>query len=118
MQQGTSLLFGVGSFMILSRALSEYMLGAWVLFLLTATFFEQGRTGLQQNALVKFLTTAEGQEYRRINTASLCLNFIVTLTIAALLFSLAKLLSLAMDAPELYQLLLIYCLTNICLLPF
>ncbi len=118
MQQGASLVFGVGSFMILTRALSEDMLGAWVLFLLTATFFEQGRTGLQQNALVKFLTTAEGQEYRLINTASLCLNLIVTTVIAIVLFSFANLLSIAMNAPELYKLLLIYCLTNICLLPF
>lgn len=118
MQQATSLIFGVGSFMILTRALSEEKLGLWVLFLLTATFFEQGRVGLQQNALVKFLTTAEGQEYRLINTASLCLNLIVTTLIAVLLFSFAKLLSVAMDAPSLYELLLIYCLTNICLLPF
>lgn len=118
MERGSSLVFALVSFIILFRALPKEMMGIWVLFLSTASIFEQGRTGLQQNALVKFLTTAEGKEYERINTASLCLNLIITTVIAIVLFSLAKPLSVLLDTPDLRALLLIYCLTNICLLPF
>ena len=118
MERGAGLIFGFAGTAIIFRALPREMVGVWVLFLAVATIFEQGRTGLQQNALVKFLTTSEGQDYRLINTASLCLNIIVTCIIAVGLFFLAEPLSVLLGEPRLYNLLLIYCLTNICLLPF
>ncbi|MEM9991020.1 MAG: flippase [Bacteroidota bacterium] len=118
MERGAVLIFGFASAAILFRELPRELFGVWVLFLAVATIFEQGRTGLQQNALVKFLTTSEGREYSLINTASLCLNLIVTCVIAIGLLFLATPLSILLNEPRLYDLLLIYCLTNICLLPY
>ena len=65
---------GMGTVMILLRAFAQHQetYGVWVLYTVVAAFLEVARNGLIQNALVKYISGAEEDEYRRIATASLC----------------------------------------------
>jgi len=111
-------IFAFGSVFILLRALTLAQFGVWAIFLAIASVIEVGRIGLLQNALVKFLSTAEEDSYAKISTASLALNLILTSVIVVFLLSLAGPISLLMNSPELAPLLRIYALTNIALLLF
>jgi len=111
------LLFGFGSLYFLLRALTKDEFGTWVLFLTTVSFFEVARIGLLQNALVKYLTTSTPEDYPKINTASAVNNILLSIFNVALLLIIAYPLSL-LWGPELFQLLLIYTITTIILIPF
>jgi len=110
--------FALISVMILFRALSKAEVGLWASFMAIVTIVEMGRTGLLQNALVKFLSTAKDERYRQIATASLYLNLIVTIFIIIPLFILAAPISEFMRMPELKGLLELHCLTTVALVPF
>lgn len=113
------ILFGFGSLYLLLRALSKDEFGVWVLFLTVTSFIEVGRVGLLQNALVKYLTTIEEEDdYRRISTASLILNIILSFGCVILLLAIAYPLSRLWEASVLSQLIQIYCLTTVVLIPF
>ena len=111
MDRGSALVFGLGSYLILIRTLEKAELGAWVLFLATTSFAEVSKSGLLQNALVKFLSTCTKKEYPIITTASLFLNFVISCLTVVLLVGMAGFLSTLWEIPELTTMLGIYCMT-------
>lgn len=110
--------FGLGMAPIIFRAFSPAQAGIWFLFLTTVSVLEVSRVGLQQNALIKFLANCNEEDYRTISTASLVLNFIMTAFMILSLILGAKPLANLLDAPDLEQMLYIYCLTTVILIPF
>jgi len=116
-ERGSIFLFGIGSFLFLANNLSKEDWGTWVIFLITTSFIEVGRSGLLQNALVKYLTTCEEEEYSIISTASLVLNITLTGLSILLLFAIAQPLAQWQEAPILTTLVKIYAITTVVLLP-
>ncbi|MBI5917419.1 MAG: flippase [Bacteroidetes bacterium] len=114
-----ALLFGFGGAVLLYRAIPDQgKFGVWVLFLSITSIIEVGRIGLLQNALVKYLSTETGEEAGRITTASFVLNGLLTSLIVLFLLGISPMAARIFDAPELADLLKIYCLTTIALIPF
>lgn len=85
-EKGANYLFGFGSMFMLIRALDKNDWGVWVLFLTVCALLEVTRMGLIQNALVKSLSAEKESEHGKINTASLFLNFSLTIFFAFLLY--------------------------------
>lgn len=117
-ERGSVLLFGLGSTIILLRSLSKEDFGEWVTFMTITAFIEVGRSGLQRNGLVKYLSTCNEEDYGKVSTASLSLNIIITLFCLAFLFFAADPLSNLLNAPNLRYLLPIYMITTTLLIPF
>ncbi len=113
-----ALVFGFGGAVLLFRAIPKEEFGVWVLFLAVTSILEVGRIGLLQNALVKYLATSGEEEAGKITTASVALNCLLTFGIVLLLLGLSLPLSIWLDAPHLADLLKIYCLTTVALIPF
>ncbi len=119
LERGSVFIFGFGGFALLSQAFSKKDLGVWVIFYTITSFIEVGRSGLLQNALVKFLATATEKEYPIINTASLFINFCLTGVFILLLCLLAYPTGyIFFDGPELTSMMFIYCITAILMIPF
>jgi len=111
-------IFGFFGFLILVRIFPKADFGVWALFLTVAAFIEVGRNGLIQNALIKFLASADKKDHPTIITASLVLNCVLTLISVALLFFLGGWLSDLWDAPIMKVLFYQYIFTTIALIPF
>ena len=111
--------FGLAMAPILFRSFSKSDMGDWVIFLTAVSILEVGRIGLQQNALIKYLTTAEDEaSYRSIATASFALNLMVTGIMVILLWLIAPLTGEWFNSASLPTMFRIYCLTTILLVPF
>lgn len=76
--------FGFASFLVLVRLLPEYEFGVWILYMTALSFPEMGRSGLLQNAVVKFCVEEE-EEYANILMTGLWLNTIGGLGLGLLL---------------------------------
>ncbi|MEO1260082.1 MAG: oligosaccharide flippase family protein [Bacteroidota bacterium] len=118
-EKAAALVFGFGGLLLLLRSISQADFGVWALFLAIVSILEVGRIGLLQNALVKYMSTIEEEEeIRRVATASLVLNGILTSIIVLALLGLAELMGAWMEVPALAELLKIYCMTTVALIPF
>jgi len=115
-EKGGSQLFGLGSLLMLIRSLDQNDWGIWGLFLVVSALLEVTRMGLIQNALVKFLSAEKSAEHGKINTASLFLNFSLTILFALSLFVVAPYLGELWDEAVI-PLLHIYALTTLVLTP-
>ncbi len=115
-EKGANYLFGFGSMFMLIRALDKDSWGVWILFLTVCAFLEVTRMGLIQNALVKSLSAEEKSSHGSINTASLFLNFSLTLLFTILLFVFAPFFGQLWDE-SIIPLLHIYALTTLVLTP-
>lgn len=112
-------LFGFGSFWCLVRTLSIADFGIWVIFSAVFSILEVARAGLIQNALVKFLSTAEDDAtYAKINTASLFLNVIITIFMVSVLWGLSSFIGKEYESAALTTMLQIYIFTTVLLAPF
>jgi O-antigen/teichoic acid export membrane protein len=81
-------IFGFGTLMLLARMFPKEDMGVWLQFVVLTSIMEMSRAGLIQNAVVKYLSTAQTTDEKRdINTASLSINIFVTIlmTLAILL---------------------------------
>lgn len=72
-----SLLFGFGGFYLLVRMLDKHSFGIWALFVATTTIFDMARSGLIQNALIKFLSHSSDEESNDIISASFFLSSVL-----------------------------------------
>lgn len=121
-ERGAVLVFGFGGVIMLFRTLSLAEFGTWAVFLSIVSILEVGRVGLLSNALVKYLSVAKDADDRRmeglINTASFVLNGLITVLIVLGLLLLAPLVGRVMEQPILVDMLRIYCVTTILLMPF
>lgn len=113
-------LFGLGMVPIVFRSFGDNKdaAGIWFLFLTGVSILEVGRMGLQQNALIKYLSDCEEEDYAKISTASFILNFIVTAVMVLALLALSEPIGASLDSPEMTTMLRIYCLTTVLLIPF
>ena len=115
-------LFGLGMVPIVFRSFGDNKAaaGIWFLFLTGVSILEVGRIGLQQNALVKYLSNCEEGDYAKISTASFVLNLIVTAFMVIALLALSGPIGAleSIQSPELTTMLRIYCLTTVLLIPF
>ncbi len=112
------LVFGFLGFFLLVRIYDQDTFGIWVLFFSSVTFFEVGRNGLIQNGLVKFLTTAKTDDERgRISTASLVLNFLLSIVNVIVLIAIAPLLSNLFGSDTIKDLIYIYTITTLVMIP-
>ncbi|MEO1626146.1 MAG: flippase [Bacteroidota bacterium] len=117
LEKGSVFVFGFGSLYLLARMLEGVELGTWFLFGTIVSFIEVGRSGLLQNALIKYLTTSPAEEKPKIATASLFLSFCLTILCILFLLLFSEFLSRILQAPLLSSLLRIYCITTILLIP-
>ncbi len=117
-EQLSRLAFGMGSLLILVRALDKSTFGIWAIFMVVTTFVEIPRAGLLQNGLLKFLSTESKDKHGQIITASLVLNLFFTIAIIGLLIPGAGVIANWQDAPILQPMLWLYIAITIVLMPF
>ncbi|MEM9823414.1 MAG: flippase [Bacteroidota bacterium] len=121
-EKGSVFVFGFVGTILLLRAFDKAEFGVWVLFLATTSLFEVAIIGLVQNALVKYLTTADEKDYGKINTASLSLNLLFTALAALVLFfageAIAGLISQMVANSQLATMFHLYIITLFLLVPF
>ncbi|PWJ58781.1 O-antigen/teichoic acid export membrane protein [Dyadobacter jejuensis] len=113
LQNFSGVFFGFGGFYMLVRVLSKDDFGVWTLFMSVTTIAEAIRSGLIQNALVKYLSSAEESEHPAIITASSVISIIITLICIGLIFVFAPYLSTLWSSPQLMGLLYTYMLVYI-----
>ncbi len=118
LEKGSVFVFGFGSIALLARGLTKEAFGIWVVFNTVTAFFEVARIGLQQNALVKFLSTHEGEEAAKIGTASMFNNIILSVCSVIILFFAGNWIGQILNAPILGYFLKVYCITTVLLIPF
>ena len=71
--------FGLINFVVLIRTLSKPQMGAWALFLVVTTIFEQTKTGLLKNAHIRYVSSSnEPDEKSAIASSSLVINAGIT----------------------------------------
>ena len=114
----STVLFGLGSFMLLARMLPKGDFGQWGLFLMITGLIEVARNGLIQNGLVKHLVGEKDENYRVIATASLTLNVLLSLGFMVILALLAPLIAQLLQAPQLEYMFRIYLITLTVMIPF
>jgi lipopolysaccharide exporter len=108
LQNFSGVFFGFAGFYILVRVLSKQDFGVWTLFMSATTILEAIRSGLIQNALVKYLSSAEKPDHPVIISASTLISGMVTLVSVGLIFAFAPYLSRIWESPQLMGLLYTY----------
>ena len=101
-------LFGFGGFFFLVRILDKHSYGTWTLFLSTTTIAEMIRSGLIQNALIRFLSHNPEEEHDSIMSASFVMSGSITLCCILLTVSMAPYLAKIWHSPELLQMFYVY----------
>jgi O-antigen/teichoic acid export membrane protein len=96
-----NLLFGFGSFYFLVRELDKHHFGIWSLFIATTTIFDSARSGMVQNALIKYLSDHSKKDHPAIVTASFYLSGALMLLCIIVNICLAGYLSHIWHDPEL-----------------
>jgi O-antigen/teichoic acid export membrane protein len=108
LQNATSVLLSFGTFYFLVRMLDKHSFGTWALFLATTTIFETIRSGLIQNALIKFLSHSERSEHNKIISASYTMSGVLTIACIIINLFLAGYLAKLWHSPELVSMFFIY----------
>lgn len=114
LEKGSGLVFALGTAVLLLRGLSKENFAAWGLFLLVTYFLEMGRSGLLQNALVRYLSLHrhEPPVYAAIATAALALSLAFSILSNLLLWLCAGWIMRTYQAPQLAEVLPVYFATN------
>ena len=72
--------FGLINYMVLARHFKPAQMGAWALFLVVTTVFEQAKTGLLKNAHIRYVSSTDVREEKTgIASASFLINAAITL---------------------------------------
>jgi len=109
LQNLSGVFFGFASFYLLVHyLLDEHTFGSWTLFLSAVTVLEIVRSGLVQNALIKFISGSDEAEHPKIISSSFIIMGILTIgcIIISLIFS--PILANAWDSPELIPIFHLY----------
>ncbi len=119
LQRFSTLVFNFGSTAMLFRLFSLDEFGTWGLFLTISSIVEVARSGLIQNAIIRFLSISDKSEHPKIISASFTLNVILSLSTILLLVSFSGLLAnVVLKAPALEYMFYYYVITTLILLPF
>jgi lipopolysaccharide exporter len=108
LQNFSGVFFGFAGFYFLVRVLSKEDFGVWTLFMSVTTILEAVRSGLIQNALVKYLSSSEKSEHGEIVSSSFLISVVVTLLSILLIIGLAPYFSRIWNSPQLINLLYTY----------
>lgn len=84
-ERGGSLLLGVGTFMMLARALPKADYGTWMLYLSVYSFIEVARIGLLKNPLIRAAQEA-GQSFSKTQSTALVLNLTTGFLVAIVIY--------------------------------
>jgi len=107
-------LFGFGGFFFLIRIYPDpAKYGVWILFGATTTIFEMIRSGLIQNALIKFLSSSEKSEHDNILSASFTMSGVLTLACIIVNLCVCNYLANSWHSPEVVQMFYIYSIVYI-----
>jgi O-antigen/teichoic acid export membrane protein len=101
MQNMSNILFGFGGFYLLVRMLDRHSYGTWTLYMTTVTIVEMMRTGMIQNALIRFLSHHPEKDHNGILSASVTMSVGITLGVIIINVCLAGFLGKLWHAPEL-----------------
>lgn len=119
LERGTLQVFRFLSFFLIVRGLSKGDFGLWALYLSIATFTEMIRVGLIQHAVVRFLSVHKAlDEQRAINTASLVINLLHTALTMLFLLGCGWLLVRVWTLVPLDEMLWVYMIMTLFLVPF
>ena len=119
LQRATVIIFGMLTTMVLAHwAVTPHQMGIWSLYLIVAAFVEIVRHGLVKNSVIKYLNTSTAAERPFVLGASLVLNILITLAVAAVIFFCTPLLVRVLKAPELRPMLYWNNLALLSLIPF
>lgn len=110
-------LFGVGSFLILIRTLTEEEMGAWALFLNIITIFEVARNGLVKGAIIRYFNGFK-EEQETIKASAFVVNALYTVISTALLMAFASYIASWLNTPSLQNMLYLYSFSALVMLPF
>ncbi|GAA4779799.1 flippase [Olivibacter ginsenosidimutans] len=110
LQNALTVLVGFAGFYLLVRVLPKEEYGTWILYLSVVGILEIARNGLTQNAIIKYLSAAEGLEQGKITTASLVVNATLTVFISFLIIALAPYSGTVWHSELLPQMFYLYCL--------
>lgn len=114
LQNFSGVFFGFAGFYILVRVLSKQDFGVWTLFMSATTILEAIRSGLIQNALVKYLSAAEKELHITIISASTAISAVITTVCIGIIVAFAPYLASIWESPQLVQLLYLYSLVFAC----
>lgn len=110
--------FGVGSFLIIIRSLTEAEMGAWVLFLSIVTAIEVARNGLVKAALVRYYNTDKFEQRTAVKSAAFFINIVYTILTSLSLFLASEAIATVLNSSFLTYMLQIYCLSSILMIAF
>ena len=111
--------FGIVTTMILAKeALTKTEMGVWALFLVVTSFIELIRQALVKTSLIKFVNHSTAEEQRFVLSAAFFLNIIITLLLVVVLIFFAPQIAALLKAPELEEMLYIFSLGILVLIPF
>ncbi len=114
LEKSFGLLFGLGLAFVLWRQLTKAEMGSWAMFLLIAAFVEMARSGMIQNALMRFIAQhkQDSEAIGHIQTSALVISFLFSIVSSLLLLLSMQLLANQLNAPKLVEIIPIYFLTN------
>ncbi len=78
--------FGVLTFMVLTRSFNKELFGEWILYLTGATFVEMFRFGITRTALIRFLSGAKKAEQKKLIGSNWLIGLIASVIIAIILW--------------------------------
>ncbi len=107
-QNFSGVFFGFASFYFLVRLLTKHDFGVWTLFMSVATILETVRSGMIQNALIKFISSTDKSEHPRIISASTAISGIITAVCIVLCLIFGHVLAKMWNSAELTQMFYIY----------
>lgn len=112
-----ALIFGFGTLWMLTRLTSQANFGVWVFFTGLVATVEVARTGLLQNALIRYLTTTDEKEHGAIHGGAWLLNGSIAFLGALFLWFGGDYLEPWFNFPGLGSLTKIYALTFFAMTP-
>ncbi|MBX6361361.1 MAG: oligosaccharide flippase family protein [Acidobacterium ailaaui] len=116
MQRLGSVLFGIGSYVILVRILNKESIGIWSLFLGISMTFELTKNALLKNGIITFYNIIENRD--EILSSGFVINLIYSLIFVIIILCLGEIISKYLNAPHLYSMLKIYTIGIIFLVYF
>lgn len=108
LQNFSGTFLSIAGFWILNRLLSKHDFGVWILFISATTILEIVRSGLVQNALIKFLPAAAEDEKPKIISASLTISGLLTIFCIILIFLFSPFLASSWGASEIIPMFYLY----------
>lgn len=107
-QNFSGVFFGFAGFYLLVRLLTKHDFGVWTLFISTTTILEAIRSGLLQNAMIKYISSSDSKEHPEIITASFAINAIVQVVCIAAILIFSPYLSRLWESPQLVEMMYYY----------